>query len=383
MTLGTKPSRIALLFEYATLNGGERSMLACLDWCRLHAPDLEFVAIAPAHGRLAEALHERAIRVIPWAMIGPDGSKLPRERIAESLLLAVGEARPALLHANSLTMGRITGAIADRLAIPTTAHLRDILNLSKSTVADLNRNQRLIAVSQATRDAHVAQGLDTDRIVVVRNGLDLTLFRPHEHQGWLHQELRLPPEAFLIATIGQIGLRKGQDILAQAAPEIVQRVREAHFLLVGERSSVKEESIQFERAIRARFDEHGLGSRLHCLGFRDEIPRLLAEVELVVHPANQEPYGRTLLEAAGCGVPVVATNVGGTAEIVVDGITGRLVPPRDAVALAAAVVELATHEETRQSMSQAARQRAVADFDVSRCAKQLLLQWRAVRDVWR
>ncbi len=378
MTFRTKPDRIALLFEYATLNGGERSMLACLDWCRHHEPDLEFVAIAPAHGRLAEALHERAIRVIPWAMIGPDGSKLPRERIAESLLLAVGEARPSLLHANSLAMGRLTGAITSRLTVPTSAHLRDILKLSTSSITDLNRNQRLIAVSQATHDALVAQGLDPEHTVVVHNGLDLTLFRPHERTGSLQRELQLPGNSILVATIGQIGLRKGQDVLARAALDIVRSVPDAHFLIVGERSSVKEESIQFERGIRQQFNDNGLGNRLHCLGYREDIPRLMAEIELVVHPANQEPYGRVLLEAAGCAVPVVATNVGGTAEIVTDGITGRLVPPRDPIALASAVVKLLANDEQRQSMRLAARQRAIDEFDVARSAKQLVHQWSTV-----
>lgn len=378
MIPGTKSYRIALLFEYATLNGGERSMLACLDWCQHHEPGLEFVAIAPLRGRLADALRERAIRVVPWTMSGPDGSKLPREQIAESLLLAVGETRPALLHANSLAMGRISGAVADKLSIPTSTHLRDILNLSRSAIADLNRNQRLIAVSQATRDAHVAQGLDADRTVVVRNGLDLAQFRPHQRTGWLQSELQLPGDSILIATIGQIGLRKGQDVLARAAVEIVRSVPDAHFVMVGERSSVKEESIQFERAIWQQFDDHGLGDRLHCLGYREDIPQLLAEIELVVHPANQEPYGRVLLEAAACAVPVVATNVGGTPEIVIDGSTGRLVPPRDPVALAAAVVGLLGNDELRLSMRVAARQRAINEFDVAQCAKQLVQHWSSM-----
>jgi len=380
MTLGTKSHRIALLFEYATLNGGERSMLACLDWWREHEPSLEFVAIAPSSGRLADALYEREIRVIPWTMVGPDGMKLPREAVTESLLQAVRDVRPALLHANSLAMGRITGAIADRLAIPTSAHLRDILKLSQSAIADLNRNRQLIAVSQATRDAHVAQGLDPGRLVVVRNGLDLRRFRPCQRTGWLHDELGLPINARLVATIGQIGLRKGQDTLAKAAPAIVHKVPDVHFLLIGERSSVKEESIQFERAIQQQFDESGLKGHLHCLGFRDEIPALLAEVQLVVHPANQEPFGRVLLEAAGCAVPVVATDVGGTAEIVVDQVTGLLVPPRDPEALAFAVTELLTSDDRRQSMSQAARQRAVDVFDVSHCAKQIVRHWRSLLD---
>ena len=369
----TKPVRIALLFEYATLNGGERSMLACLDWLQTHTSDFEFVAIAPGEGRLAEALASLAIHVIPWTVTQ-----------GETVLIdAIGIAEPMLLHANSLAMGRLTGRLADRLSVPTTAHVRDILNLSNAATADLNRNQRLIAVSQATSDHHAGRGLDPARITVVRNGLDLNQFQPRPANGWLHRELQLPIQSPLIATIGQIGLRKGQDTLAAAAPAIVRAVPDVHFLLIGERSSTKAESIAFEQSITDRFTENGLSANLHRLGYRSDIATLLNEVQLVVHPANQEPFGRVLLEAAASGIPVVATDVGGTSEIVVDQITGHLIPPRDPEQLASAVMELLQNSQRRHSMRLAARQRAMTEFRVDRAASQLSEQWRDVIANWR
>ena len=384
----TKSVRIALLFEYATLNGGERSMLACLDWLQRQQTDVEFVAIAPGRGRLAEALASRGIRVIPWTaahrdpIVSTHDDQQSALNDQASLLEAVRLAEPTLLHANSLAMGRLTGRLAAQrsgpMAIPTTAHLRDILNLSRAAMSDLNCNQRLIAVSRATRDMHVARGLDASRTVVVRNGLDLELFQPRPATGWLHRELQLPSQSILIGTIGQIGLRKGQDTLAAAAPEIVRRNPDARFLLIGERSSTKAESIAFEQSIEQRFAEQGLASCLHRLGYRDDIPALMTELSLIVHPANQEPFGRVLLEAAACGIPVVATNVGGTPEIIVDGVTGRLVPSRDPAALATAVTELLQDTGQLRSMSVAARERAVGEFSIARAAGQLLEQWRAV-----
>ena len=283
-----------------------------------------------------------------------------------------------MLHANSLAMGRLAGRVANRLTIPTISHLRDILKLSNASIADLNRNRRLIAVSNATREFHVARGLDAKRVVVVRNGLDLECFQPRAATGWLHDELNLPRSAKLLVTIGQIGLRKGQDVLAAAAPAIVREQPDAHFVLVGERSSTKEESIAFERAIIDRFAQLDLADRLHRLGTRHDVPNLLTEITLLVHPAHQEPFGRVLLEAAACGVPVVATNVGGTSEIVVDGETGRLVPARDSSMLALAVNEVLADEQTRHRMSVAARVRAVREFDIAQAAHLLADQWRGV-----
>ena len=104
----------------------------------------------------------------------------------------------------------------------------------------------------------------------------------------------------------------------------------------------------------------------------------LIEITRLVHPAHQEPFGRVLLEAAACGVPVVATNVGGTSEIVVDGETGRLVPARDSSMLALAVNEVLADEQTRHRMSVAARVRAVREFDIAQAAHLLADQWRGV-----
>jgi len=366
--------RIALLFEYPTYLGGERSMLACVDWMQRQAAPFEFIAIAPEQGRLARALASHGVRITPFRSAA---SGLSREQVEDELVCTVQSADADLLHANSLAMGRLTGRIGDRLSIPTTAHLRDIVNLSHAAIADLNRNRFLVAVSHATRAHHVTQGLHPDKVAVIHNGVDLAKFRPQPATGWLHRELGLPATTRLIATIGQIGLRKGQEILAAAAETIARGVPDIHFLLIGERTSQKAESIEYERSILRRFEVPDLQGRLHRMGYRDDIASVMAEVDLVVHPANQEPLGRVLLEAAACGVPVVATNVGGTAEIVQDGITGRLIAPRDVLSLAHATTDLLSDRSQLESMKLATRERAVREFDVARTAAEMSRFWQS------
>lgn len=368
--------RIALLFEYPTLNGGERSMLAAMG--RLPREQFEFVALAPSQGRLADALRERGLRHVPFELRGTDGARRAKEDIARNLLQHVHELRPALLHANSLAMGRLTGSIAKRLTIPTTAHLRDIIGLSQGAIADLNRNRRLFAVSQATREFHVARGLDPGRVQVLHNGVDCDLFQPRPRTGRLRRELNLSEDAFLVATIGQIGLRKGQDVLAEAAASIASQAQDLHYLLIGERNSSKAESIAFERAVVERFAQAGLQDRLHRLGYRDDVPELLSEIDLLVHPAHQEPFGRVLLEAAAAGVPIVATAVGGTPEIVEDGQSARLIPPGDPRALAAALVELHGDASLRRRFAAAARRRVCETYEIKTAARNLAAAWSDV-----
>jgi glycosyltransferase involved in cell wall biosynthesis len=401
-----RPRLIALLFEYPTLNGGERSMLAALNWLKQHDKRFEFVAITSSVGRLADALHEQQIPIHEWNSHDANGIRLSADQIESSLCRIISELKPQLLHANSLAMGRLSGRIAATLGIPTTTHLRDIMKLSPAAIADLNRNQKLIAVSEATRVFHVAQGVDASRVAVVRNGVDLTAFQPRIANGRLQAELKIadeidgndrrasgekalipagtnrdeeasPPRRSvkLIATIGQIGLRKGQDVLASAASDVVARVPGAHFILIGERTSKKQESIDFEQAIDTKFALAGLSDHLHVLGYRVDVPELLNEVDLLVHPANQEPFGRVLLEATASGVPIVATDVGGTSEIVIHEETGLLVPFRDASALANAIVEILNDDAKSQSFRAAARDRALREFSIAIAAEKLGQVW--------
>lgn len=386
------PIRVALLFEYSTLNGGERSMLAAVDWLRTHDDRFEFVAIAPASGRLGDALRQREIPISDW-QLNPDGApRLTKEAVTQNLAEIASQLRPKLIHANSLAMGRLTGFLSAKTGQTTTSHIRDIIKVSRAVIDDLNANRRLIAVSAATRDFHVRQGIQPDRIVEIHNGIDLDQFRPRTRTGSLEKELLKTSGSVQhvgdsvsndnrpqwIATIGQIGLRKGLDHLAQAAPLIVQQVPNAHFLLIGERNSRKQESIELESSVRHRFDAAGLSQRLHFLGHRNDISAIMNEIDLLIHAANQEPLGRVLIEASASGVPIVATDVGGTSEIIEDGQTGLLVPRGEPEKLAAAAIRLLTDTQLANAVRTAARHRAERHFPISLAATRLADFWMDV-----
>lgn len=365
--------RIAVIFEYPTLNGGERSMLQSFD--RIASTECEFVAGGP-DGRLAAELRQRSIEFHPLSWRTSAGNKLPADKLRTLLNGFVRHTTPDLLHANSLSLGRVTGATLPELTIPTTAHLRDIIRLSGAAIADLNRNCRLFAVSEATKRFHVAQGLDVARTYTVYNGVDSEQFVPRPRTFQLHRELGLPEDCPLVTTIGQIGLRKGQDVLAEAAPRILERVNNVHFVIVGERNSEKKESVEYEQQLGEAFARAGISNHLHRLGYRNDVAAILTETAILVHPAKQEPLGRVLLEAAAAGTAIVATAVGGTEEILTDGVSARLVPPADAAALAAGVVELALDPRQRQRFADRARRYVVSDFSADQAAQNLCQHWR-------
>ena len=367
---------IAILFEYPTLHGGERSMLLVLE--RLNRSQFVPTALAPPSGPLASELATRHVRHVPLAIHRSDGSRLPREEVRHHITECIDQLAPDLAHANSLAMGRLLGSVAERTKVPCTSHLRDIIGLSRGAVADLNRNQALIAVSQATREFHLSQGIESNSFAVIPNGINCDQFRPRTKTGVLCRELKVPPSSFVILSVGQICLRKGQDVLAAAAPAIVKQIPNAHFVFAGLRSSTKAETIVYEQNLTAKFAEAGIAGRLHRVGYRNDVARLMNEADLLAHPSKQEPFGRVLLEAAASGLPIVAANVGGTGEIVTDGKSARLIESGDSAALAAAVAEMATMPDRRRQFAQSARDRVAADFTPQAAVDGLVGVWERV-----
>ncbi len=367
---------LLILCEYPTLNGGERSMLATLDGIR--AGGFSPTVIAPPDGPLAAELASRGVELIPFQCRAADGTRIPQNLLRDELAEILRRRRPTLLHANSLAMGRLSGPVAADCGLPSVSHLRDIIRLSPQAVADLNRHRRLLAVSSATREFHVAHGLNAEKTHVLYNGVDLDQFRARTPTGYLHRELGLPADAQLIGTIGQIGLRKGQDVLLAAAGVIVGRWSTAHFLIVGERNSEKEESREYEDELRG-LAESCLPGRVHFLGRRNDMPLLLNELTLLVHPARQEPLGRVLLEAAACGVAVVATDVGGTREIFPpQAEAAGLCPPDDTARLASAIFELLGNRPLRERLGIAARRCAEERFDIRKTVSGLLQRYKTL-----
>lgn len=362
--------KVLLLCEYATLNGGERSMLATLDSVR--RAGFSVSAIAQPVGPLADGLRAKGIGVLPFVATDSTGRRFPKDELRDELRDLLTRRRPHLLHANSLSMGRLCGPVAAELGIPSIAHLRDIIKLSSQAVADLNCHTRLLAVSEATRQSHAAGGLAAEKIHVLYNGVDLDRFHPRPKSGYLHRELALPPEIQLVGTIGQIGVRKGLDVLARAAVLLKDELPNVHYLVVGQRWSDKPESRKFEADLRTTGTSE-LAGRMHFLGFRDDVERIFKELTLLAHPARQEPLGRVLLEAAASGVAVVATDVGGTREIFPpDSHAARLVPPDDADALAAAMLDLIGNKSLRARIAAAARRRAEEAFNAEHAAETLV-----------
>lgn len=200
----------------------------------------------------------------------------------------------------------------------------------------LNRSVHVfVANSEATRDRYVeSEGLDPRRVEVIPNGLDPTRFGPLdlERRGRLRRELGLDPVAPVVGIVANLREVKGIDVLLRAFASVLAVVPEARLVVVGEGPD--------RQRLRAVHDELGLGERARWLGARPDVPDLLQAFDVGVLASHSESFSNSILEYLAAGMPVVVTDVGGAREAVRDGENGFVVPPADAAAMAARLIEL-------------------------------------------
>ena len=366
--------KILVLCEFATRSGGENSLLAVLPWL---ASEFQLTVAAPASGPLVTALGELGIEHLCWDVRGPDGGRRSPLELEESLRQLVIQGRPDLLHANSLSMSRLVGRYQPLLDCPTMGHLRDMLNLSRTAVRDIACLDRVLAVSDATRQWFIDRELPASRLFTVYNGVDLERFVPAASDGSLADELDIPADAPLLGAVGQLVQRKGWKQMLDAVATVFASDPDPHLVIIGDRWSLKQEAVLYEEELRRQASRPPLASRVHWLGYREDVSHLLPQFTMLLHASRQEPLGRVLLEAAACGIPVVATDVGGTGEIFPGELDGALlVDLDDCHQLAAAINRLLGDGELQQQLGRGGRSRAEMCFSISQAAEALAAHYR-------
>lgn len=216
----------------------------------------------------------------------------------------------------------------------------------------------------AVRDVLVAQGYDAAHISVIPNGIDMARFQDCTRARALRVELGLPQDAPVVAVFSRLNRLKGIEYFLEAAAALIQRFPAVRFLIVGDSISQT-----YRDELEARAAALGLGGRVTFTGFRSDVPELLSEVCVSVLPSLSEGLSNVVLEAMAAGVPIVATRVGGTPEMVEDGVTGVLVPVRDSGALAHAIAELLADPARRSAMGAAAQREVKERFSLQATVK--------------
>lgn len=210
-----------------------------------------------------------------------------------------------------------------------------------------------ICASDAIRRIVISDGIPRERTVTVHEGIDLARVAAAPPAA-LHQELWLPHDAPLVGNVAALVPHKGQRHLVDAAALVLPRQPDARFIIAGEG--------ELRAALEQQIHHHRLDKHVMLTGFRTDILSLHKAFDVFVMSSITEGLGTSLLDAMACGKPIVATRVGGIPEVVVDGETGLLVPPRDPAAIAEAVTRLLLDPDLRERMGAAGLARVRAHF---------------------
>jgi D-inositol-3-phosphate glycosyltransferase len=236
---------------------------------------------------------------------------------------------------------------------------------------------RVIAVSGHIAEQAIQLGVEPTRVRVIRSGVDVQRFQPRDRAA-ARQQLGIADATPLVLFVGNLEPRKQLDVLVQAMVEVRRQSGTAELFLVGsgELAGVHDQTARLMHLTR----ELELSHAVHFVGAieDDQLMNFYAAADVFALPSSSEAQGIVALEAMACGLPVVATAVGGLLETIEDRRTGLLVPAGDVRALADGLVALLNDEPNRQAIAAVARQVVERDFSWSRSIEATIEVYRDV-----
>jgi glycosyltransferase involved in cell wall biosynthesis len=286
----------------------------------------------------------------------------------------VHQRKVALVYVN--TFVTVSGAIGASLAgVPVLWHIREILAMPRPMRWVLTRAlslcaERVVCISKAVRDSLLVEAPNlASKCVVVYNAVSAPIARSADKSVGIREELGIAESVPLVGTVGRISHWKGQEILVEAAAQVLRTHPNVHFVAMG--SYFADESHYLEK-LQSQIESLGLRSRFHISDYRTNVTEVYRSLDIFVLPSRKpEPFGRVTVEAMMQSCPVIATNHGGTCELILDGVTGILVPPSDSAALAEKIELLLRDRVLRERLSQNAATHAREHFSLHRYQVQL------------
>ncbi len=361
-------TKILYLSHSANLAGAEISLLTLLR--NLDPTLFDPVVILPTEGPLLDEMERLRLKTYISPLDRWIRSRWKRRSRADGLAERVQRVtriieneRPHIIQTNTSVIWE--GALAARVnRIPHIWHIHEILEghprlkpllplpLVYQVMDDLSR--RIVVVSRAVR-VRLAESIDPGKIVTIHNGVDVAEARKEKDYSVL-RELGLPGGVLVAATVGSLAKEKGHSVLLNAISLVKKKGGRLVVLIVGAGSSSE------VRNLKRRIKDLGLGGSVLYLGFRSDVPRILAACDFLIVPSLTEAFSLAVLEAMAARLPVVATDCGGPAEIISEGGTGFLVPVNDPEPLSDAILKMSADRTRMAAMGETARRELDARF---------------------
>jgi glycosyltransferase involved in cell wall biosynthesis len=284
---------------------------------------------------------------------------LPRARVVLDHLRR--EAPDLVYLCNGVTKNLDVLVASARAGIPTLVHEKGYRRIGPRERLMSRWIDTFIGMTDLVTAHARRRGVQARRHLTVYDGIDCERFTTGGGAA-VRREFGIPEQAPVVGIVGHIQGWKGQDLVVQAMAKLHATHPELSCLIVG---GIHRQGVEYAERIRTRIATEHLENHVILTGERRDVPACLDAMDVAIHSStNPEPFGRVLIEAMALGRPLIAPREGGPLEIVVDGETGILIPPRDPDALAEAIDRLIADPELRRRMGEAARARVDAVFDI-------------------
>lgn len=279
-------------------------------------------------------------------------------RFLVGLCRTIRRHRPEIVHAHSRRGADWWGGIAARLCGVKAVLTRRVDNPESPLLVRLKyqRYDRVVTISEGIRQVLLGEGVPEKQLELIHSVVDLEQYSAPADRPWFEQEFALRPGEKTIAVIAQLIERKGHRFLLAGAGKILAQVPDLRFIFFGQGP----ERTELEADCRAR----GLGEKVIFAGFRDDLPRILPNLDLIIHPALMEGLGVSLLQAAAAGRPMIGARAGGIPEVIRDGVNGYLVPPGEVTLLEEKAIELLLDRERAETFGANGRRLVEQEFSI-------------------
>ena len=380
--------RVLYVNQTAEVSGAERSLLTLIEGLK---GEVDPVVACP-EGELSAELRRLGIEPIPIRgtkasfrlhPLHTSRGLLEMGRSSLQLRRIVKRLSPDLVHANTTRAALLALPACGRGGPPLVAHIRDLApagRLSDRVLSLIARRADAIVANSAFVAGRFGDGLGRGQVRVVHNPIDLGRFDPGKADGpAVRAGLGISEDAVVLTVVAHISPVKGQDEAIMVLGNLIASGCDAVLLLAGSvkfaSAGARLDNRAFGERLPALASELGVADRVRFLGERADVPNLLAATDVLLMPFWREPFGRVAVEAMAMGVPVVASEVGGPAEIVRADVDGILLPPRAPEVWSRALEQLVRDTVLCRRLGRSARLRA-ADFSVDAHVAQILTLYR-------
>ena len=332
----------------------------------LHDQGIDNLLLCPAGSAIAEAARvSAAVHAVPMRGEADLTFACRMRRL-------IAREKPDILHIHSRRGADLWGSLVTRWSGQTAILTRRVDNPEPGWLARWKYRpfRRIVTISEGIRAVLLAEGLSADQVQCIHSAVDIATWQQPRDRDWFDREFGLPAGARPVGVIAQLIERKGHRYLVEAAPAILARVPQAYFLFFGQGP--------LREPLEALCREKGLARHIIFAGFRDDMPRIMPNLDLVVHPALMEGLGVSLIQAAAAGVPIVAGRAGGVPEIVRDDENGVLVEPGDTLGLACEITALLNDPQRRDALGAGGKQLVISKFSVAAMVDGNLAVYRAI-----